>query len=59
MHVFLKVADNTGEVAVVALENSNIDKAYDLEVEDEVSVIGRVGEYKNKIEIIAKEILKI
>ena len=58
MHVFLKVADNTGEIDVVIFENHNIDEAYDLEVGDEVSVLGRVDEYKGKIEIIAKEIDK-
>ena len=56
MHVFLKVADNTGEVDVVIFENNNIDEAYDLEVGNEVSVLGRVDEYKGKKEIIAKEI---
>ena len=59
MHVFLKVADNTGEVDVVIFENHNIDEAYDLEVGDEVSVLGRVDEYKGKVEIIAKEIERI
>lgn len=57
MHVFLKVADNTGEVDVVIFENNNIDEAYDLEVGEEVSVLGRVDEYKGKLEIIAKEII--
>ena len=59
MHVFLKVADNTGEVDVVIFENNNIDEAYELEVGDEVSVLGRVDEYKGKTEIIAKEIRKL
>ena len=59
MHVFLKVADNTGEVDVVIFESHNIDEAYDLEVGDEVSVLGRVDEYKGKTEIIAKEIKKL
>lgn len=58
-HVFLKVADNTGEITIVAFKNSNIDEAYDLEVGDEISVFGRVDEYKGKIEIIAREIRKI
>ena len=56
MHVFLKVADNTGEISVVVFENYNIDEAYVLEVGDEVSVLGRIDEYKGKTEIIAKEI---
>ncbi len=59
MNVFLKVSDNTGEVDVVVFENNNIDEAYDLEVGDEVSVLGRVDEYKGKLEIIAKEIGKL
>lgn len=58
-HVFLKVADNTGDITIVAFKNSNIDEAYDLEVGEEVSVLGRVDEYKGKLEIIAKEIKKI
>jgi DNA/RNA endonuclease YhcR with UshA esterase domain len=58
-HVFLKVADNTGEITVVAFKNSNIDEAYDLEIGEEVSVLGRVDEYKGELEIIAKEITKI
>lgn len=58
MHVFLKVADNTGEIAVVVFENNNIDEAYDIEIGDEISVLGRIDEYKGKMEIIAKEITK-
>lgn len=56
MHVFLKVADNTGEISVVVFENYNIDEAYDIEVGDEISVLGRIDEYKGEMEIIAKEI---
>jgi len=55
-HAFLKVADNTGEIPVVVFKSSNIEQAYSLEVGDEVSVMGRVEEYKQKPEIIAKEI---
>jgi RecJ-like exonuclease len=58
-HVFFKVADNTGEVTAVAFKNSNIDEAYELEVGDEVSVLGRVEEYKGELEIIAKEVRKV
>lgn len=58
-HVFLKVADNTGEVTVIAFNNSNIDLAYDLQNGDQVSVIGKVDAYKGKLEIIAKEITKV
>ena len=58
-HVFLKVADNTGEITVVAFKNSNIEEAYDLELGEEVSVLGRVDEYEGELEIIAKEISKI
>jgi DNA/RNA endonuclease YhcR with UshA esterase domain len=57
-HVFLNIADNTGEITVVAFKNSNIDEAYDLEVGEEVSVLGRIDEYKGELEIIAKEIRK-
>ena len=58
-HVFLKVADNTGEISVIAFKNSNIDSAYDLENGDQISVSGRVDEYKGSLEIIAKEINKV
>jgi exonuclease VII large subunit len=58
-HVFLNVADTSGELSVVVFKNSNIDEAYDLEVGDEISVLGRVEEYKGKLEIIAKEIKKL
>jgi len=58
-HVFLEVADNTGKVTVVAFKNSNIDTAYELENGDQISVLGRVDEYKGELEIIAKEIRKI
>lgn len=55
-HAFLKVADNTGEISIIAFKSSNIEQAYSLEIGDEVSVMGRVEEYKNALEIIAKEI---
>ena len=58
-HVFLKVADNTGEISVIAFKSSNIDTAYELENGDQISVLGKVDEYKNELEIIAKEIRKI
>ncbi len=58
-HVFLKVADNTGEITVVAFKGSNIDVAYELENNDQISVLGRVDEYKGKLEIIAKEIKRV
>ena len=58
-NVFLKVADNTGEISVVAFKSSNIDEAYDLENGEQVSVTGRVEEYKNSLEIIAKEIIRV
>jgi exonuclease VII large subunit len=58
-HVFLSVADSSGEIDVVAFKSSNIDIAYDLESGDQISVLGKVDEYKGKMEIIAKEISKI
>ena len=57
--VFLKVADDTGEISVVAFKKSNIDTAYYLENGDQVSVTGRVEEYKGSLEIIASKIEKI
>jgi exonuclease VII large subunit len=58
-HVFLKVADNTGEVTVIAFNNSNIDLVFDLQNGDQVSVIGKVDAYKGKLEIIARDIKKV
>jgi DNA/RNA endonuclease YhcR with UshA esterase domain len=55
-NVFLKVADSTGEVSVVAFKSSNIEGVYGLEVGDQISVSGRVEEYKGALEIIAKDI---
>ena len=55
-HAFLKIADNTGEIQIVAFKDSNIEEAYGLETGTEISVLGRVEEYKEKLEIIAKEI---
>lgn len=57
-NVFLKVSDNTGEISIVAFKSSNIDSAYDMENGDQVSVSGRVEEYKGSLEIIAKDISK-
>ena len=58
-NAFIKVADNSGEITVVAFKNSNIAEVYDLEVGDQISVLGRIEEYKGELEIIAKEIKKI
>ena len=58
-NAFLKVADSTGEISVVAFKSSNIDIVYSLAVGDQVSVLGKVEEYKNALEIIAKEISKV
>jgi exonuclease VII large subunit len=58
-HVFLNIADNTGEIDVVAFKSANIDVAYELENGDQISVLGKVDEYKSELEIIAKEISKI
>ena len=57
-HTFLKVTDSSGEISVVAFKSSNID-VYDLEIGDQISILGRVEEYKGSLEIIAKEIKKI
>jgi len=58
-NAFIKVADNSGEITVVAFKSSNIAEVYDLEVGDQISVLGRIEEYKGELEIIAKEIKKI
>jgi DNA/RNA endonuclease YhcR with UshA esterase domain len=58
-HAFLKVADTSGEISVVAFNSSNIDEAYNVGVGDQISVLGRVEEYKGKLEIIAKEIKRV
>jgi DNA/RNA endonuclease YhcR with UshA esterase domain len=56
-HVFIRIADNTGEVTVVAFNNSNIDTDGFFNG-DQISVIGRVSSYNGKIEVITKEISK-
>ena len=43
---------------MIAFNNSNIE-VQDLELGDQISVLGRVEEYKGKLEIIAKEIKKV
>jgi DNA/RNA endonuclease YhcR with UshA esterase domain len=53
------VTDTSGEISVVAFKSSNIDEVYNVGVGDQISVIGRVEEYKGKLEIIAKEISKV
>jgi len=58
-HVFFKVADTSGELSVIAFKNSNIDNAYEVEVGDQISVLGRVEEYKGSMEIIASDIKKV
>jgi DNA/RNA endonuclease YhcR with UshA esterase domain len=58
-HVFLKVSDNTGDVDVVAFKSANIDIAYDLVDGNQITVYGKVEEYKNKLEIIAKQIERV
>ena len=55
-HAFLKVTDSSGEITVVAFNNSNIKQVNELGIGDQVSVLGRVEKYKGKLEIIAKEI---
>jgi DNA/RNA endonuclease YhcR with UshA esterase domain len=57
-HTFLKITDSSGELSVVAFKSSNIDTS-DLEIGDQISVLGRVEKYKGSLEIIAKEIKKI
>jgi DNA/RNA endonuclease YhcR with UshA esterase domain len=58
-HVFIKIADNTGEITVIAFNNSNIDIAPVLMSGDQISVLGKVSSYNGKLEMIAKEITKI
>lgn len=55
-HVFLKITDSSGEISVVAFNNSNIDGIYDLGIGDQISVLGRVENYKGRLEIIANVI---
>ncbi len=56
-HIFIKLADNTGEVTVVAFNNSNIDTD-EFFNGDQISVIGRVSQYNGKMEIIAKRLIR-
>lgn len=58
-NVFLKVADTSGEISVVAFNSSNIEEAYNIEVGDQISVLGKVKSYKGSLEIIANDIKKV
>ncbi len=55
-HVFLKITDSSGELSVVAFKNYNINGVNSLSKGDKVEVRGMVKEYKEELEIIAKEI---
>jgi exonuclease VII large subunit len=55
-HVFFKIRDETGEIQVVAFRNSNIQEAYNIQKGQTIKVKGKVQEYKNDLEIIAKRI---
>jgi DNA/RNA endonuclease YhcR with UshA esterase domain len=57
-HTFIKLADTSGEITVVAFKSANID-VYGLNMGDQVSVLGRVEEYKGEMEIVASEIRKV
>lgn len=56
-HVFLKVNDDSGKIDVVIF-NSSVDKfrIKNLEKNDFVCISGKIDEYKNRLEIIPKEI---
>jgi len=55
-HVFFDLHDFSGLVKVVAFRNSNIEQAYKIEDGKEITVTGKVQEYKNDLEIIASVI---
>jgi len=55
-HVFFTLRDESGEIQIVAFRNSNIQEAYNIQKGQEISVKGKVQEYKGKLEIIAKRI---
>jgi len=52
-HTFAKITDDITEIKVVAFKGS-IDNAYALESGQEITVKGKVQEYKGFVEIIAK-----
>jgi len=55
-HIFLKLKDNTGSIEIVIF-NSTTDKvALNFDKNSNICVVGSVDEYKNKLEIIAKNI---
>jgi exonuclease VII large subunit len=58
-HVFLKVSDSSGDIDVVAFKSANIDLAYELENGDQVTVLGKVEEYKGKNEIVASSMERV
>lgn len=55
-HVFIKLGDETGEINVVMFKGSNTDVALNLEKGQKISVLGKVQEYKDQLEIIANSI---
>jgi len=55
-HVFFTLNDHSGSIAVVAFAGSKIEVAYSLVEGQKLSVIGKVDVYKEKLEIIAKDI---
>lgn len=55
-HVFLKIKDESGEIKVVVFKNSGLSRVYELEKGQKISVSGKIEEYKDELEIIAKDI---
>lgn len=56
---FIDLEDNTGTITIVVFSSSKLDIVYDLKEGNTISVVGKVQEYKDELEIIAKEITEI
>lgn len=55
-HVFFDIRDDSGIAKSVVFRNSNIEAAYTMKEGDKITVVGKVQEYKNDLEIIVSKI---
>ncbi len=55
-HVFFDLSDSTGTIKAVAFRSSNIEAAYELKEGQQITLTGKVEEYKDALEIVASKI---
>lgn len=53
-HIFLKLADSSGEISVVIFNNTKVER--NLEIGQMIEISGEIEEYKGELEIILKTI---